>query len=72
MKPKLEEDVLDAMSKNINNWKGVIYFNRKDTRLMVPKRYPSLGWTLNFANPYSYIALILLALIVIIATLLAK
>ena len=32
------------------NWKYyVIYFNKLDNRLWVPKRY-GLGWTLNFAK----------------------
>ncbi len=71
MKPKPGKEVLDEMSKNPNNWKGVIYFNRKDRRLMVPKQNPSLGWTLNFANPYSYYSLILLTLIIVFISLLA-
>lgn len=39
-------------------WKwGLFYFNPNDKRLLVPKRVPSLGWTLNFANPYCGLAL---------------
>ncbi|MEK7951517.1 DUF5808 domain-containing protein [Luteolibacter soli] len=30
---------------------GVIYFSRRDPRLVVRKRIGSLGWTLNFARP---------------------
>ena len=67
MKTKLDKEILDTMSKNPNNWKGVFYFNRKDPRLMVPKLYPSMGWTFNFASPYSYI-LILSIVLIIIAT----
>lgn len=37
---------------------GIFYFNKDDKRLLPPKRRPYLGWTLNFANPYS-IALVL-------------
>ena len=72
MKPKPEKAVLDEMSNNPTNWKGVIYFNRKDRRLMVPKQNPILGWTLNFANPYSCVLLILLTLVVVFFSLLAK
>jgi uncharacterized membrane protein len=72
MKPRPDKDNLDAMSKNLNNWKGFIYFNRKDYRLFVPKRYPSLGWTLNFANPYTYVALVIFVLFIVTATLFAK
>ena len=36
-------------------WKwGIFYFNPIDPRIVVPKRIPSLGWTLNFAQPISY------------------
>lgn len=44
--------------KDSNNWKlGIFYFNRQDNRLFVPKPIESLGITLNFANPKSYIAI---------------
>ena len=65
MKTKLEREILDTMSKNPSNWKGMFYFNRKDPRLMVPKYNPAMGWTLNFASPYTYLFLIALVLIII-------
>ena len=44
------------MPKEPNNYKwGVFYFNPDDPRLFVPKRIIGTGWTLNFANPYSYL-----------------
>lgn len=30
MKTELDQAILDSMSKNPNNWKGVFYYNRKD------------------------------------------
>jgi uncharacterized membrane protein len=43
---------------NPDNWKwGIFYFNKMDKRIFPPKRNPSLGWTVNFANPYSYLVL---------------
>lgn len=65
MKTKLEQEILDTMSKDPRNWKGMFYYNKKDPRLMVPKLYPTMGWTFNFASPYAYITLG--AIIVIIA-----
>lgn len=59
MKLKLEQQILDNMSEDPNNWRGPFYFNRKDPRLMVPKINPELGWTFNFASPYSYVTLII-------------
>lgn len=43
--------------KNPDNWRGGIcglYASERDTRLIVPKRNPKMGWTLNFAKPASY------------------
>jgi uncharacterized membrane protein len=65
MKSKLDKEILDSMSKNLTYWKGPFYFNRKDPRLMVPKLYPLLGWTFNFASPYVYITLTGIFLVII-------
>lgn len=47
-----------------SNWiLGLFYFNRKDKRIMAPKRISMLGWTVNFANPYAFPALGLVFLI---------
>jgi uncharacterized membrane protein len=54
----------DLMHKNPSNWKGVFYVNRKDPRITVPKSDPNLGWTLNFGNPYTYVLLISVILII--------
>lgn len=65
MKTELDQAILDSMSKNPSNWKGVFYFNRKDPRLIVPKLYPVMGWTFNFASIYSYITIGCIILIII-------
>ncbi|RZJ71000.1 MAG: hypothetical protein EOO47_23130 [Flavobacterium sp.] len=50
-----------------SNWKlGLFYFNKKDSRLFVPKRIKILGWTLNFANPLSYLVMGLIFLLAFI------
>lgn len=66
MKNKIDQGVLDLMRKDPKNWKWLFYVNRKDNRLIVPKMNSSMGWTLNFASPYSYIFLVLLILIIIV------
>lgn len=46
----------DFQHDNPENWKwGTFYFNKNDSRLIVPKRIKLLGWTFNFAHPISYI-----------------
>lgn len=57
MKIRPNQQMLESMSRNPDNWKGIFYYNRKDPRLMVPKQIPSLGWTFNFASPYVWITL---------------
>jgi uncharacterized membrane protein len=33
---------------------GLFYYNPADPRVIVPKNIRWAGWTLNFANPFSY------------------
>jgi uncharacterized membrane protein len=72
MKTKLNQQLLDAISKDPGNWKGPFYVNRRDPRLIVPKLCPSMGWTLNFASPYSFIALGAIIVIAIVIELIIK
>ncbi len=47
------------------NWKlGIFYFNKEDKRLVISKRLNLFGWTLNFANPLSYIIMISLGVVI--------
>lgn len=36
---------------------GIFYYNKEDKRIFPPK-ISGLGWTINFANPYSVLAFI--------------
>lgn len=65
MKRKLDQHILDSMSKDLGNWRGPFYCNRKDPRLIVPKSEPMLGWTLNFANSYTYLLVFTIVIIII-------
>lgn len=58
------ENPKNEQSSYSDHWVGLFYFNRNDKRILVPKRVVGMGWTLNFGNPYSF--LLLIALIVII------
>ncbi len=49
-----------------DNWIGVLYINRKDSRVIVPKRISGMGWTLNFGNPYTDVVIIAIIAIVIV------
>lgn len=65
MKKKPEKELINLMSKNPDNWKGIFYVNRKDQRIIVPKIDPTLGWTLNFGNIYAYLGLLSIIAIII-------
>lgn len=55
------------------NWRwGVFYFNKNDSRLIVPKRIRIFGWTLNFARPASYIIMGLILAFVIYSIILSE
>jgi hypothetical protein len=42
-------------------WRGLLYVNPDDPRLVVPKRH-SIGWTFNFAKPVAWVILTALLL----------
>lgn len=47
--------------KNPNYWKwNLFYFNKDDKRIFVPKQIDWMGITLNFGNPKTYLALVLI------------
>jgi uncharacterized membrane protein len=56
MKMRLnDQDRYDRMRTDPDNYKwGIFYYNPSDPRIILPKRNMYLGWTLNFANPFSY------------------
>jgi len=72
MRVKLEKEILFSMSNNPFNWRGTFYINRKDPRIIVPRRLPSLGWTLNFGHPISYVFLSLFVLAILSAIVFIK
>ena len=58
--------------ENSNNYKyGVFYYNKDDSRIIVPKRIKYTGWTLNFARPLSYLIIGGILAIVIVARIVA-
>lgn len=55
MKTNFEQDELNEMRNNPYNYKwGIFYFNPKDPRCLIPRKNGT-GWSLNFANLYSYL-----------------
>jgi len=59
-----KKDNFDNGYSDPSNWKwGIFYFNKDDKRIFPPKRNKYAGWTVNFANLYSIIALIVLIIL---------
>lgn len=64
-------DEIEACWKNPHSYKCGIYYCKIDPRVIVPKRYKWMGWTINFARPTAIpvllglIALIALPLVVV-------
>ena len=73
-KEKPNKEIFDQWHDDPSNWRlGIIYYNKKDKRLFPPKRLKGFGWTVNFANPYSYLSLLgIILLILAIGMLYAK
>lgn len=66
------QETLNAWHDDPANWRmGVFYFNPKDKRIFPPKRIEGFGWTINFANPYSILALAGLIVLIIIVEIVA-
>ena len=60
MEPSPEQ--IQKWQNNPKNWKGYFfYYNKEDNRVMVDKRNPRFGATLNFANPKTYIVVLVVA-----------
>jgi len=67
MSNKPENKLQDAWHDDPANWKwGIFYYNRLDKRILPPKRYQGMGWTVNFANPFSYLAFLGFMVIVVV------
>ena len=68
-KPTKEQ--LDKWHDDPSNWRwGLFYYNKEDKRVFPPKRMLGLGWTINFANPYSILLfLTIIGIIICIDTL---
>jgi len=59
VKTQFEPFESDQMRNNPENYKwGIFYYNPQDSRVILPKRYKWMGWTLNFANPYTYMIIL--------------
>ena len=55
---------LDEIWASPNNW-GLLYRCVKDPRVIVPRRRPWMGWTINFAHPLASAVLLVMVAIAV-------
>ena len=61
------QEQYDKWHSDPGNWKaGIIYYNPDDKRYFPPKRVSGMGWTINFANPYSVLAFMGLFVLILV------
>lgn len=49
-----QDQINQAEWENPANWSDTVvgvYFSKRDTRVWVPKRLPTWGWTINLGHP---------------------
>ena len=67
MSLKPDKETLRRWHNDPSNWKwGMLYYNKEDKRLFPPKRIPMMGWTINFANKRSVVAMAVLILAIFV------
>jgi len=55
---------IDEIWASQNNW-SLVYRCLKDPRVIVPRRRPWMGWTINFAHPLAWAVLIVMVSIAV-------
>ena len=66
---KKDFSYINEESERINpdNYRlGIFYFNKKDSRVIIPKWQKSRGWTVNFAKPGAYLFILAILAIVLL------
>ena len=72
-KEKPGKESYDQWHDDPSNWRGgIFYYNKKDKRLFPPKRLRSFGWTVNFANPYSFLTLLVIIILILVVVIYGK
>ena len=73
---KPNQETLDQWSNDPNNWIwGMFYYNPKDKRIFPPKKIAWMGFTTNFANTKSILAMVavlLFAALVVLTIIIKK
>lgn len=63
-----QSDIDHAEWREPSNWRGGwlgIYASRRDSRVIVPKRNPRMGWTVNLGRPAGLVLFAALVVLVV-------
>ena len=54
----MTREELDRLWARPGNW-SIVYRCAEDPRVIVPRRFPWMGWTINFAHPLAWLVVLL-------------
>jgi uncharacterized membrane protein len=67
VRDKTSKEQRDIWHADPQNWKwGIFYYNPEDNRLLPPKKIKSMGWTVNFANPWSILVMLMFFIMIFV------
>lgn len=55
----MKKNIFNTIGEKLTYWNGGFYSNKNDSRIMVPKANPGMGWRLNFGNPRAVLLFII-------------
>lgn len=64
MAKSLKKQNPELMNNNLAMWYGPFYFNKNDSRIIVPKMDPSQVGSFNMASPYAILILFVIVAII--------
>jgi len=56
----------------LSDWTDPLINDKKDSRLMIPRPYPQVGWTFNFGQPLTWVFLIVVVLVIVLCAFFLK
>lgn len=59
----------ELMNNDLSKWYGPFYFNKSDSRIIVPKLNSSHGGSFNMASPFALLILVLIICAIIVTAL---
>jgi uncharacterized membrane protein len=55
----MKKSIIDSIGEKLTYWNGGTYSNKNDSRILVPKANPGMGWRINLGNPKAVLLFII-------------